>query len=548
MLLAVFVHIGGILAPDVPLDPNDYAIFEHLEALPGVDAILDREHDLYSSHLPLAGSHPSTFVSTSVSEHNGQQAPGASVLPDSHLKQASHGPLSSSGRLSDHTILQIQQPWSSSSQAEAVPRQPPRYTPASASALDPALREQIHDVQDRNPDDLTAVVYGYKRKFGLVETGASSQDAEGLSSPGLAEHIQLKPPESQAMQLEPDSSSSQATGHEATGRLYEIDPSQLTNMPVLIIYQQDPLAGVLMHQLKDEMGISPTRRKFSPRPFTPSDNDAFISSITANLQYARLYREYEVEGKRLLVAFLRHGRVLRLEKLRNSAMVWEFKTDGSRAVMLCRGIYALDHNHRSSIYKTRPTAGFIVRIQHSVSTASDVLEVTRIRPENIPAYKGDSPRREGIQGVGQHTATASHFFYRRDKDLEPAFRGWQLAYIPRANWLTIKPEIELAKSDEQAFSRSMLKSFKQRSNMRVIHLAGQDFLMSHHPALENVPSLSQSFAAIWKEEKDGERESLVAVGLYPISRSQYNVALSRQSLPQREFSLSPDFRSNQKRT
>ncbi|CDW98741.1 hypothetical protein [Sporisorium scitamineum] len=195
--------------------------------------------------------------------------------------------------------------WNHIYQPHTAPQQYATHAPAPLVPFDPSPIEHWPNVEDRNPDDLTAVVYGNKGKGPLLEP---------------AQHEEY------------NSNRRQATAHNPAGLIPGSEPLALSGRPLIIKYGPDKGLFPLVDKIKGMLKISRANRRYPfSRSLSQDDMPNFYSSIYDYLSSSnRLFKEIIFENRRYLISFIRPNNELKLKQLAYSTTIWEFKAEATR--------------------------------------------------------------------------------------------------------------------------------------------------------------------------------------------------------------------------
>ncbi|CBQ73795.1 conserved hypothetical Ustilaginaceae-specific protein [Sporisorium reilianum SRZ2] len=493
--------VSGIFAPLVPPDPYDDSIYNTLDDL-------DEARGTFISH-PEQHVAPSSWAATPSPPRNPAGAKGAHGNPQQwdNLQRATP------------TEQNQHQHWNNIPQ----PAPPSSFTqgPGRFNA-DSMAPWQTH--VDRNPDDLSAIVYGNKGKSPVLGTGGASHGRwiAGSGPPQIEEpHLPVQP-----------------ASHHAISPEWE---------PTLHVqYNPAPLqATISKSRLDSHFGDLP-----EPRAFSDDELETVEQNLKSLLRAWHTFNEYIFNGRRFLILLLPNQGDLQLNDLRRAASVWEFKTDGQKTVMLCRGVWGIAHSYWKKFESVKPPRSYYVRIGDGTPGPSNQmaslnrLEIadSRLPSVLLPPADRKTSARGGKEITILDPVLASRFFYRRQEGIQEPFMVWleknlaHTSFDPKTHQEALLPEDrdQPTKELHVVFEQEMRESFKRRKTVGQLELNGQSLFITHHVG-SKLPILRKPFASLWKSENDGETHLLVSVGLFPLTRSPFDTAIIHSKIPNRRF-------------
>lgn len=542
LLFGASILTRPILAPGVPpFEPPFDHILEHFEGLGTFTEIL--------THGSSSGSAPSSSARDIVGAGTldrslplPQHLQGIEVQEQGH----EHGP---------RQILEIK-----SHAGQIWPQQWEHYPwdgPAEPQGLTHddlplpldhvAELPRLHDPEDRDPDDLSAVVFGQTRASNHFGTNTDGNDAmpEALSASVHHNYPQTRRwPDVRQQQRSPLTT---LTTLPSQAYLVVDEPLSLSGKPVVLLYQENDSASSFVTQIRKDLGFK-RHRDVVPRKRRSEDDQSFVESMSHLFNTERLFKEFVHSQRRYLITYLNHVETVSDTLSSFGILVWELETDGTRAVMLCRGVYQFNRKVWSTLESSSPLATgrlYVLSIRRRSATDSGILQVRQSEPGAFVPYFG--PTRSRL--IDRHglplefrIVRAVGFLYQPDPHLLTAFTSWtRRSLMSRLPNYEPKAPIELPVEEMEAFSTTMYTSFRRRLTLRPVQLNGQTCLLTNHPPSSTVSSLHfSSFTAVWRQE-GGTGETapyLVAVALYPMTRHTFNLVVEQAKLPTWRFSLS----------
>lgn len=385
---------------------------------------------------------------------------------------------------------------------------------------------------DPGSDDLFAVVFGGRRVHGPPRGGES--EALPATVPGMPfQHGQVQDRRDPGPSMPSEEVHNEPSTHEEPGSAYlqDVEPLALSGLPAMILYQEDDAIDILVAQIKDLLAIDRRSRKFEPRPLRSQDPAEFTSDIKHYLRSDRLYKELHFDGRTVLVSYL-NGIPKTSQSLTNKGLiVWELKTDGERAVMVCRGIYTLEPKFWPDLRSLAQSQSYTLRIDRDAYSHLDLLSVSKGAPNTLYTYEQRlNPVRHPSEPDSEMVNT--RFLYEPISNLKPYFDRWLRGTLGVKYRLRFEPEFLLDPKDKDAFSARMYESFKHRHALRKFTINGEPYLWSHHPRYKDIASLPNRFSALWRHQKGAaNNDVMIAVGLFPMTRNTYLTAAKNARLP-----------------
>ncbi|CBQ73794.1 conserved hypothetical Ustilaginaceae-specific protein [Sporisorium reilianum SRZ2] len=414
--------------------------------------------------------------------------------------------------------------WNSLYQRNSAPQMSQQYaasTPEHLVPFDPNPVEPWHTVDDRNPDDLMAAVRANKGKNPVLETGGTSRN------PWSAASWPPRPEEPPYAGMQPSAQEEvaphwpPATAHNPSG-IPGRDPLTLSGQHFAIKYEPDDGLGKMVDEVKAMLQISYKKpRDQTPRPILPHEVDEFASIMRNYLRRKRVFKELVFDGRRFLVSFLRQSQELELPQLHFSLSVWEINTDGSQTVMRCRGVFSVNYNYWKNVEGAEWANSYVFFSRNDVLMIEKGDARDLRTPEAMELWHGTkrSPT------VASDTAIeATSFTYGREASMQPAFKDWLTGNLAKSRWKPeSNPEVQLAgEEDLRNFSKSMDWAFARRTNVHSVYFDEQILLITFHRNRQSWHPKLSNYLAIWRHQPGGKGGSMVALGLYPMEKSQFD--------------------------
>lgn len=320
------------------------------------------------------------------------------------------------------------------------------------------------------------------------------------------------------------------------GRLINADPLAVSGKPVVFIYQEDPIDTTAVTQIKRQLGMLEARFAQKLRPLHSPNAQDFVKSMNYYFKTLHLLKEIAVSNRRFPVnvggTIGKQSRTLQSHGL----YVWEVKTDGERAIMVCRGSYAFPNDFWKLLeFKTALATqrAYMIGTFGANTKNTGLLMVQPIDANDFAARKDPVHWMSAAVDKAQSSRPKvkfSRFTYEPESSILADFNRFVRQTVKGRSKFKLKPQVMLPEDGKQAFYKSMQISFERRPTIRAFQLQGSTYYMTLHRGYLPAGPLSEHFLAIWRWEQQGKEGIMRAVALFPMTRNSFEIIVNRGSL------------------
>ncbi|SPO27651.1 uncharacterized protein UTRI_04313_B [Ustilago trichophora] len=459
----------------------------------------------------------------------------------------------------------------------------PRDLPSGSSQLhtvsQPETSEHLDDFNSMDLDDLYNQLFGASQHE-VPSTSRSTPSTSSSVGDFLADDETPSPVQSELHEITstpaknphnpPGSYSSDGSVPVPYYMLQNADPLKMWGKAVSFVYQEEEeeVSNTLVARLQLSRRLQ--RKRYAEKPRRLSSTAGFLEGTRTILFSDRLYSELFLDDRRFLVRLERNLIRVDAELKGDNLIIWELKSDGSRAFMVCRGVYPFHHRAWANV-KAPATAQYFLRV---LEGQPDKILVRRAEPEEAlrplgrhirvsaqtagdarsqdwdPAYQYepdlnvvaafDEPFGRHIEVSAQTAEDARRqdwdptYQYEPDLNVMAAFDNWLDTHVDKPER---RLEVPLVTDEaEVQFLGGMRKTFKEGAPVYPIELNGQTYLLAHYRGKIIGGPLYNSYATLWREEVQGSTITLVAVGLRPLFFNTFRNAVAHAKVEGRELS------------
>ncbi|SPO32569.1 uncharacterized protein UTRI_04313 [Ustilago trichophora] len=313
-------------------------------------------------------------------------------------------------------------------------------------------------------------------------------------------------------------------------------PLQMSGKTISFLYEEEEqkMSTKLVEQLKGSNGKGKLWSVDYPRAM--SSTSGFLERYRTSLlmdkaSSDRPFLEQFFAGRRFLIRLERALSNLDKELKGESLVVWEIKSDGDQAVMVCRGVHSFPHKLWTKL-QTPDTVSYILRI---AEVQPDRLMVRRAVPEDLQLAGG----RSRLLLTKLEINARPHFWantyrYAPDPDAMSAFEEWLKSQIDAHGGrkaVTLK-----TKELQDHILERIVHSFEKGNAMFQIELNGQTYLLARYGGEIPGGQRYNSYATLWRQEVRGRENILVLVGVRPMTPKVLKKAIGDANLKEHRFS------------
>ncbi|GAC73198.1 hypothetical protein PANT_8c00122 [Moesziomyces antarcticus T-34] len=383
-------------------------------------------------------------------------------------------------------------------------------------------------VDDRNPDDLSAVVFGARYHPASHEQQVLPP-ARAIRQATPSVRASASTSESAPQILWPFPSS-KLDRHAFISSLQEADPMEMVKRPVLIVTQEEDLEEEIRNEVHPSLELKSVWNAERPKLLARHDShDAFVDAFSY-LRVEHLGIELVFGGRKFWLMKVHRVPASLNSPTLTGLYVWELKTFEGQAVLVCRGMYSAGKRFWGHLKKSAEVGAkqsFMFRAKQDPVSGADIFHAWKANPSTFVAPTDSQPWRTSLANAGLRPDADSRFVYRPDPWFNQAFAAWIAKNGPTTSRYHLGPPLQLGAEYQDLFSLKMRESFRRRVVMTAITLEGETFLATHHPPDPAFPTFDKAFVALWSRQHELGPSSLVAKGLYHMHRPYFDAAVRK---------------------